>query len=208
MARPPDPGPDQPLDDAALVRAFQSGDEAAFTALVQRHRQAVYRVARGILRSHEEADEAAQEAFVKAWQALGAFRGEASFKTWVYRIAMNTAFDMRTREAGRRRVRDEAEREAAVHSRPRLGPRALDALVADEELALLRAAVASLPDRQRVTLTLKVDEGLKYTEIAEVLGCPVGTAKANFHHAVQNLRRRLGGAAQAAAAAAGDDHDA
>lgn len=180
------------MDDSDLIRAFQSGDESAFAELVSRHRRQVYRVARGILRSHEQADDAAQEAFVKAWQALPDFRGESSFKTWIYRIAMNTALDIRAREATRRRTLDESAREGRAEEIRRRAPDPIAGLVRDDEAARVREAVAALPDRQRVTLRLKIYEGLKYTEIAEVLDCPVGTAKANLHHAVQTLRRRLG----------------
>jgi RNA polymerase sigma-70 factor (ECF subfamily) len=180
------------LDDHDLIKAFQSGDESAFAELVSRHRRQVYRVARGILRNHEQADDAAQETFVKAWQALAQFRGDASFKTWVYRIAMNTAFDIRSREAVRQRTLDESAREGRSEILRMHAPRPIDELIRDEVGAGVREAVAKLPDRQRVTMQLKVFEGLKYTEIAEVLDCPVGTAKANMHHAVQNLRRHLG----------------
>lgn len=175
--------------DDALVAAFQAGEGPAFEELVRRYRQQIHRVCRGILRSPEQADEACQDAFVKAWHGLARFKGESSFKTWMYRIGMNAAHDMRAREATQARVRDEAALEAPVGAR---SARAEDPVAKDQELALLREAVARLPSRQRETLLLKVQKDLKYTEIAEILGCPVGTAKANFHHAVQNLKRMLG----------------
>jgi RNA polymerase sigma-70 factor (ECF subfamily) len=193
------------LDDIQLIRAFQAGDASAFDTLVSRYRRQVYRIARGILRSHAQADEAAQDAFVKAWQGLASFRGESSFKTWMYRIAMNTAFDHRSREGTQARLREEAAREAIVAARPARTPRAVDELIHEEELEHVRSAIARLPERQRLTLSLKVHEGLKYTEIAEVLQCPVGTAKANFHHAVQNLKRYLGGSGPAGGARPDDD---
>lgn len=182
------PGSD-PTDEA-LAKAFQAGDRHAFETLVLRHRQQLLRTCRGILRNAEQADEACQDAFVKAWRGLATFRGESSVKTWLYRIAMNSAYDLRAREATQLRARDEAFREAPRDGAAP-GPRALDVVVREQELGLLREAVAKLPDRQRTTLLLKVQQELKYTEIAEVLGCPTGTAKANFHHAVQNLRRIL-----------------
>ena len=179
---------DPEATDDALVAAFQGGDVAAFEELVRRYRRQIHRVCRGILRSPEQADEACQDAFVKAWNGLTRFKGESSFKTWMYRIGMNAAHDMRAREATQARVRDESAREAPIR-RDRERPE--DPVAHEQELRLLRDAVAKLPDRQRATLMLKVQQDLKYTEISDILGCPVGTAKANFHHAVRNLRRAL-----------------
>lgn len=207
------------MDDRDLIRGFQAGDEACFTELVARHRQRAYRVARAILRDHQRADDAAQEALVKAHRGLSSFKGDAAFTTWLHRITVNVALDIRQGEVRERRARD-ATKAAAHEARPSPGSDgvALDRLVRAEELAMLRAAVAELPDRQRLTLTLRVHEGLKYREIADVLECPVGTVKANFHHAVQNLRKilaRSGVAGRAATAgspgssrtASGDGHD-
>lgn len=197
-------GPDRPdPDDDALVASFLAGEATAFDALVTRYRRQIYNVCHGILHDHAQADEACQEAFLKAWHGLPRFKGESSFRTWLYRIGMNAAHDMRARESARARTRAEAAREL-----PRTGarPRALDDLVQEQELQRLQDAIARLPERQRLTLTLKVQE-LKYTEIAEVLGSPVGTVKANFHHAVQNLRRMLApeGASAGAALTAGEE---
>lgn len=179
---------DEAETDEALVAAFQAGDASAFDELVMRHRRQIHRVCRGILKSPEQADEACQDAFVKAWQGLARFKGESTFKTWMYRIGMNAAHDMRAREATQARVRDESAREAPILAR---AVRPSDPVAHEQELGILREAIARLPDRQRETLLLKVQGDLKYTEISEILGCPVGTAKANFHHAVQNLKRQL-----------------
>ena len=189
------------MDDDELIRAFQGGDESAFSELVGRHRKAVYRIARGILRSHARADEAAQDAFVKAWQGLPSFRHEASFKTWMYRIAMNAAFDMQSREATQARAREASALSAVIDSRPTTR-RPVDDLIDAEDRDRVRAAISALPEKQRATLLLRVHDDLKYTEIAEVLGCHVGTAKANFHHALQNLREALGMGRVAATATA------
>ena len=174
-----------------LISAFQAGDAAAFTELVHRYRRQVYRVARGILRNHEQADEAAQDAFVKAYLGLARFKAESTFKTWMYRIAMNAAFDLRAREATQARARAEAEIQSKTERPQAPALRAVDDMTRDRERAAVRAAVAQLPERQRLTLNLRVQEGLKYAEIAEALGCPIGTVKANVHHAVQNLRKLL-----------------
>lgn len=179
------------MDDSELIERFQAGDETAFDELVGRYRRQVYRVARGILRSHEQADEAAQDALLKAHSGLKSFKGESTFKTWMYRIAMNAAFDLRSREMTQARARQGAAAEALTDARVPRGPRALDDLIRAQELGRVREAVARLPERQRLTLTLRVQDDLKLGEIAEILACPVGTVKANLHHAVENLKRQL-----------------
>jgi RNA polymerase sigma-70 factor (ECF subfamily) len=182
------------LDDTALVEAFQAGDESAFTELVHRHRRQAYRVARGVLRSHEQADEATQDAFVKAYNGLGRFQGGSTFKTWMYRIARNAALDLLAREGTQRKAKEEAAKEGlAAEPVAQFGPRPLEELLKGERLQSLRAAIEKLPEKQRITLQLRVNQDMKYSEIAETLGCPVGTAKANFHHAVGNLRKQLAG---------------
>ena len=195
-------------DDAELVRAFQAGEQAAFGLLVARYRRQVVRVARGILRDVTQAEDASQEAFVKAWQGLPQFKGDSSFKTWMYRIAMNAAFDARSRESTRQRTRQEVIRSLGPEPERADVPHPIDGMIGAEELAVVREAVERLPDRQRLTLSLKVQQGLKYVEIAEVLGCPVGTVKANFHHAVQNLRKSLRPDVGRAAVDRADDDEA
>jgi RNA polymerase sigma-70 factor (ECF subfamily) len=180
--------------DGELVRAFQAGDEAAFSELIRRHRRAVYAAAHSVLRGHDAADEAAQDAFLKAWHGLRGFKGDSSVRTWLYRIGLNAAHDLRSREATQQRAKDETRRLGGPERDPAPRPRALEDLIAGERLGRVRAAVERLPERQRLTLTLKVVQDLKYTEIASLLQCPVGTVKANFHHAVQNLRKLLGAA--------------
>lgn len=182
------------MDDKDLIEAFRAGDESAFNELVSRHRRHVYLVARGVLRRHDQADEAAQEAFVKAYRSLGGFEGQSSFRTWIHRIARNAALDLLAREGTQHRVAEEA---ALEPDRQAGGPRALEELLADERRRELRRGIAELPERQRLTLTLRVQQGLKYSEIAEALDCPVGTAKANFHHAVKNLKKILSASPEA-----------
>lgn len=188
------------MDDAALIEAARAGDEAAFGQLVRRHRQRVWRVCRSVVRRPEQADEAAQDALLKAWKGLDGFQGDASFTTWLHRIARNAALDLLAREGTQEKVRREAERagERAPVERP-AAPRALESLLQDEQRGALRAAIARLPERQRLTLVLRVQHDLTFPEIAETLGCAVGTAKANFHHAVKGLRRWLVPSSRAAA---------
>jgi RNA polymerase sigma-70 factor (ECF subfamily) len=170
-----------------LLERIRGGDVAAFDELVTRHRLAVYRVARRVLGSHEAADEAAQETFVRAWRSIGGFRGDAQLSTWLIRIALNVS---RTLAAARPRTEplDDADRLAG-------GETAADALVAHRESgAELRRAVALLPPRQREVVALKVYSDMTYDDVAEAMGLSVGAVKAHFHQAVSNLRRRMSGA--------------
>lgn len=169
-----------PTDDE-LVRRARAGDEGAFSELVIRHRVAVYRAAWRVSGNHAEADDLSQEAFVKAHRALGSFRGESQFRTWVVRIVMNLAFTAR-------QMRRPSASIDEVRALPAGGPPADRRLLGTE----VRAAVEALPPRQRQVLLLKVYEGLKFQEIADLAGISVGTAKATFFHAVRSLRSRLG----------------
>jgi len=167
--------------DEDLVARFQHGDEAAFDDLVRRHRAMVYRVAWRLIGSHAEADDLAQEAFVRAYRALGGFRRESLFKTWLVRIVTNLT--LTRRQSRRPSVPIEAVRGLESGGMP------AERLVLRGEV---RKAVDRLPRRQRQVLLLKVYEGLKFVEIAEVAGMSVGTAKATFFQAVRGLRSRLG----------------
>lgn len=167
--------------DEELVRRTRAGDEAAFSELIRRHRAAVYRTAWRLSGDHADADDLSQEAFVKAYRALGSFRGESKFSTWLMRIVMNLAFT--ARQSRRPSVSIDEVREIASG-----GPPADQAVLGRQ----VRAAVEMLPPRQRQVLLLKVYEGLKFQEIADLAGISVGTAKATFFHAVRSLRGRLG----------------
>ena len=180
------PNPDPNQRDLELVRRFQAGDEGAFDRLVEIHRREIYRLAFRLLGNHADADDLCQEAFLRIYRSLGRFRGEASFRTWATRIVLNLATDRR--------------RELATHRHT-----SLDALSPSEHPSepgnqhgflqgeALRRAVGRLPRRQRETLILRMFQEMKFHEIAAVMGCTVGTAKANFFHALRGLRERVGG---------------
>ena len=178
--------------DARLIERLKRGDREAFDGIVLRYRKDVYRIAFRMTANHDDADDVAQETFVRAYRALGSFRGDASLKTWLFRIAMNLSINVgRRRQSSRTEERD-LDRMPA----PPATPASPDAggerrLIAGEEAARVRAAVGSLPPRQRQVVLLRMYEELAFHEIAEVLECPIGTAKANFFHAMNNLRKAL-----------------
>ena len=172
-------------EDHALVRAAGGGDVRAFEQLYRKHSRRVYAVLWRLCGHEARAEDLVQEAFVRAWQALPAFRFESAFSTWLHRLAVNTALmELRSRRNGPRFDEDEDAIEglgladSAGHS---------TALSMD-----LERAVATLPPRARAVLVLHDVEGWKHEEIAAELGMAVGSSKAQLHRARHLLRERLG----------------
>lgn len=171
--------------DAALVALATDGDRSAFEELVRRHERSVYQVCYRFTGRHEEAADLAQETLLRAWRALGSFRGQAQFSTWLYRIAVNTAL-------GRSSKARDAE--VPLDDGPALvsGTEPPDAALERAARARqVRAAIARLPRRQRATVILRIYHELTHEQIAETMGGSVGTAKANLFHALRNLRAML-----------------
>ena len=154
------------------------------TSLVARYQRPIYRLCYRYVNNHEDANDLAQEAFLKAWRAISSFRGDSAFSTWLYRIAVNACLNHR---ALRRPVTQELA-DALVDPRPGRRRRRVER---DDEARRVRAAVSRLPDRQRATLILKIYHDLTHDEVAEILGSTVGTVKANLFHALGNLRRQM-----------------
>ena len=174
------------FDERALVKTAAGGGVAAFEALYRRHVGRVHGVIVRLVGGHgARAEDLTQEAFVRAWQALPAFRFESTFSTWLHRLAVNTALmELRSR---RSRPQDDAD-DAALDT---LG--SADSAGHATALALdLERAVATLPPRARAVLVLYDIEGWKHEEIAIELGMAVGSSKAQLHRARGLLRARLG----------------
>lgn len=173
--------------DEQLVEAFLGGDEDGFRRLVRRYQRTVYGLAYRASGNHADADDLAQEIFLRVYRHLAGFGGDSSFRTWLYRIALNRLSSHR-RRAARERAR-RSDRMADVASAA--APADSGGLIGGEERMRLDTAVRSLPERQRHTVMLRFYEGLKYREIAAVLGCSEGTAKASLFQAVRTLRLRV-----------------
>jgi RNA polymerase sigma-70 factor (ECF subfamily) len=172
-------------DDRTLVDAFLGGRRDAFDVIVERHQRSVYQLCYRFVNNHEDASDLAQDVFVRAFKGLRNFKNESSLGTWLYRVGVNTCLN----RLAARRTRTEP-----IDASPRVDTRAVDPLaniVRDERLAVVRMAIAKLPPKQRATLMLRVYEELSHEEIARVLGSSVGAAKANFFHALGNLKRLL-----------------
>jgi len=181
-------------DDQALIDRCRDGDVAAFEPLVEKYRERAWRLAFSVLRDREDAWDVAQEAFIRAWQALPSFRGQSAFYTWLFRIVMNAAADRarqraaRGRAFGTERVPEEDWERVMVDPGVAPDERARRA----EERERLMRALGALPAPQRTIIMLSDLEGLSYREIAEVLGIPMGTVMSRLHNARKRLRRVLG----------------
>jgi len=173
------------LDDAGLVAACLEGHRHAFDLIVERHRRTVYQVCYRFVGNHEDASDLAQDVFVRAYRGLPRFKGQSALGTWLYRIAVNVALN---------RMSAKKMPTEPLDARPHIDDRALDPAVEilrSEEGERVRAAIARLPERQRATVILRVYHELSHQEIAGVLGSSVGAVKANFFHALGNLKKLL-----------------
>ena len=183
---PAGPSADEIADERALVGAAARGEVAAFEALYRRHVGRVHGVIKRLVGGHgARAEDLTQEAFVRAWQALPAFRFESAFSTWLHRLAVNTALmELRSR---RSRPHEEGDDDAVALLGSPDSAGHLTALSLD-----LERAVATLPPRARAVLVLYDVEGWRHEEIAAELGMAVGSSKAQLHRARGLLRTRLG----------------
>jgi RNA polymerase sigma-70 factor (ECF subfamily) len=173
------------VDDYALVRACLDGRPAAFDVLVERHRRNVYQLCYRFAGNHEDASDLAQDVFIRAYRALGGFKGQSSIGTWLYRIAVNLCLNrvsVKPPPVEPLQAREHADRR---------GEAADTTLLRAERAAEVRAAIARLPRKQRAAVVLRVYHDLPHDQIARILGSSVGAVKANFFHALGNLRRLL-----------------
>jgi RNA polymerase sigma-70 factor (ECF subfamily) len=182
------------IDDRALVERCQAGELAAFEPLVEKYRQRVWRLAYHVLRDREEAWDVAQEAFIRAYQALPSFRGQSAFYTWLFRIVMNVAADRarqraaRGRAFGTERVPEEEWERVMVDQ----GESPADAAARSLDRTRIERGLQALSEDHRAIIMLSDLEGLSYREIAEVLGIPMGTVMSRLHNARKRLRAVLG----------------
>ena len=185
-----------------LVARARAGEGAAFEALMTRHATFVYNLALRTLGDPHEAEDVAQEAFVRAWRGLPQFRADARFGTWLYRIVTNLCYNrLPALRAGLEALDIEAGRQIADERQP------VDAgLLAGEIAARIRAAIDALPESYRLLITLRHLQEMSYTDIAEVTGMPLGTVKTGIHRARRQLQLALDLDAALAALALGADH--
>jgi len=172
----------RPMDeDLALLNRFTAGDRDAFDDLVLKHQKPLYSLLYRMVSDKEDAADILQKTFIKAFTGIRGFERRSSFRTWLYQIAINLAKNL---------YRDRA-RAALVPLDDvviRRDPKVLESLIHKESREHLHRAVAGLPDKQRLTVMLRVQEQKTFDEIAAIMKCSVGTSKANYHHGVQKLK--------------------
>lgn len=180
--------------DQKLVERVQQGDKRAFDLLVQKYQHKVLNLITRYVKNPTEAQDVAQEAFIKAYRALANFRGESAFYTWLYRIAVNTSKNYLTAQSRRPPASDVDAQDAEFYN----GGEALHENSSPEREALtdeIRSeafdAIEELPDELKTAIRLREFEGLSYDEIAQVMGCPVGTVRSRIFRAREAVDKRL-----------------
>ena len=199
-------GPD--TGDLALVRRVQKGDKSAFDALVLKYQHKILKLVQRYVRDHAEAEDVVQDAFIKAYRALPAFRGDSAFYTWMYRIAINTAKNSLV-AAGRRPLTFDLDAQDAAGAEFRSRLRDTDTperlLLTEEIRSTVNRAIDTLPDDLRTAIVLRELEGLSYEEIATTMECPVGTVRSRIFRAREAIDRHLKVVFEGGLGRAGDD---
>lgn len=180
--------------DQTLVEQVQRGDKQAFDVLVLKYQNKIIQLVNRYVHDSDEARDVAQEAFIKAYRAIGRFRGDSAFYTWLYRIAINTAKNYLV-ASGRRPpqsdidAQDAEQYEGATGLKEYATPERL--LLRDEIQAAVAEAIDELPDDLRTAITLRELEGLSYEEIAQTMECPIGTVRSRIFRARDAIDTRL-----------------
>lgn len=171
------------LDDKELLELYHSGQkERMFNELVRRYQKRIYWVARRMVKRHEDADDIAQDVFVKAYTALANFRGDSNIYTWLYRIAVNLSIN----HIRKQKVRNAVDIDDYL---PFLSKDAEQAsgMMRRENISLIEEAIGTLPEKQRAVFIMRYYDEMPYEQISSILGTSVGGLKANFHHAVKKV---------------------
>jgi RNA polymerase sigma-70 factor, ECF subfamily len=184
----------QDENDQQLVRRVQAGDQSAFNLLVLKYQHRVLKLIGRFVSDQTEAQDVAQEAFLKAYRALGSFRGESAFYTWLYRIAINTAKNALV--AQKRRpvdfdldMQDPEQFERQAKLKEADTPEGV--LLTEEIREVVERAMEQLPEDLRTAIVLRELEGLSYEEIAEAMDCPVGTVRSRIFRAREAIDKKL-----------------
>jgi RNA polymerase sigma-70 factor (ECF subfamily) len=172
-------------DDLRLVEEFRRGDSNSLEMLIEGHWKKVFNFCWRLLGNREDAEETTQRTFIAAFRNIKMFRGDSSFKTWLFSIALNEC------RMSRRKNRPEAVLSASATEIEGTG-NPEDEFYGKERAALLRRALGRLPLRQRAVITLRINEELTFQEIASALQCSVNSAKVNFQHGINRLKEMMG----------------
>ncbi len=180
--------------DHVLVKRVQKGDKRAFDLLVLKYQHKIISIISRYVKDSAEVYDVSQEAFIKAYRAIGNFRGDSAFYTWIYRIAINTAKNHLV-SRGRRPPSSDVDIEDAEYYSGGDRLRDIDTpegqLMRDELSAVVNKAIRELPEDLRTAVTLREMEGLSYEEIADVMECPVGTVRSRIFRAREAIERQM-----------------
>ena len=180
--------------DQALVERVKNGDKRAFDLLVRKYQHKIVSVVTRYVSDWSEAQDVAQEAFIRAYRAMGAFRGDSAFYTWIYKIAINTAKNYLV-SRGRRppigdiAIEDAVQMDGASQLRDRATPER--ELLRQEIEQTVFGTVEELPEELRTAITLREVDGLSYEEIAEAMNCPIGTVRSRIFRAREAIDEKL-----------------
>ena len=180
------------LDEPGLVEACLAQRAGAFDLIVERHRRPVYQLCYRFVGNHEDASDLSQDVFLRAYRGLRSFRGQSTLATWLHRIGVNVCLNRVTAKTTLGKLTEPIDEQQFVDLRAESPS---DRLLRDERAARVRAGIAQLPRKQRATLILRTYHEMSHQEIADVLGSSVGAVKANFFHALGNLKKLLAGEA-------------
>ncbi|QWF72072.1 RNA polymerase sigma factor RpoE [Methylomonas paludis] len=180
--------------DQELVRRVQRGDKTAFDQLVIKYQHRIVHLVNRYVKDPTEAEDVAQDTFIKAYRALADFRGESAFYTWLYRIAINTAKNYLLSRSRRQfdyeiDVQDAEQVENAPQLKDLDSPDNL--LMNQEILEVINLAIEKLPEEMRIAITLREFEGMSYEEIAEAMDCPIGTVRSRIFRAREAIDEKL-----------------
>ena len=180
--------------DKELVQRVQQGDKSAYDLLVIKYQHKIVQLVNRFVKDPSEAQDVAQEAFIKAYRALGNFRGDSAFYTWLYRIAINTAKNYLVSRS--RRYSDyevDVQDAEQVENAPQLkGMDTPDNVLMNEQIIeAIKSAIEKLPEEMRTAIMLREFEGLSYEEIAQAMECPVGTVRSRIFRAREAIDKKL-----------------
>lgn len=181
--------------DQQLVERVQSGDQRAFTLLVEKYQRKLGRLLGRMIRDQAEVEDVVQESFIKAYRALPNFRGDSAFYTWLYRIGINTAKNHLVSIGRRPKLSNEIEIEDAENFEDANELRTQDTpeteLMGKQIAQTVNSAMEALPEELKTAITLREIEGLSYEEIASLMNCPIGTVRSRIFRARDAVAEKL-----------------
>ena len=171
--------------DLELVQQVKEGDQLAYSELVKRHQKVLFRVVLKFCRDMDLAEDVLQESFIKAYQKIHQFEGRSSFKSWLFRIAINTA---------KNKLRSLRSEQVSIDDvQVSMNAEAESGLLQEAVQKRLTEEIEQLPSKQKTAVLLRVYEDLSFKEIAQIMDCPYDTVKANYRHGLMKLKASMGG---------------